>query len=90
MSLAMYLKHNACHYIFCAGKVYEIVGRVSMDAVTVHVDDSVTVHTPFYVIQDDYSSPNSASNIAQMLDTIPYEIGTSLSLRLPRIYISKC
>lgn len=71
------------------GKQYEIVGRVSMDAVTVRVDDSVTVHTPFYVIRDDYTSPNSASNIAQMLDTIPYEIGTSLSTRLPRIYHAK-
>ncbi|CAG5130353.1 unnamed protein product [Candidula unifasciata] len=72
-----------------SGKEYEIVGRVSMDAVTVRVDDSVTVQTPFYVIRDDYNSPNSASNIAQMLDTIPYEIGTSLSIRLPRIYHTK-
>uniref|UniRef100_A0A0B7A724 Alanine racemase C-terminal domain-containing protein n=3 Tax=Arion vulgaris TaxID=1028688 RepID=A0A0B7A724_9EUPU len=70
------------------GKIYKIVDRVAMDTVAVRVDDSVTVDTPFYVLKDDYSSPNSASNIGDMTDNIADAVVTSLSLRLPRVYVT--
>ncbi|CAL1527405.1 unnamed protein product [Lymnaea stagnalis] len=67
---------------------YEVVGRVSMDAVTVIVDDNVTRDTVFHVITDDYQSPNCVANMAAVLGTIPYEVATSLAARLPRLYVT--
>ncbi|XP_059145159.1 alanine racemase-like [Physella acuta] len=71
------------------GHEYSVVGRVSMDAVTVNVDEKVDESTIFYVIKNDYSAPNSAGNMAAMLNTIPYEVATSLAHRLPRLYYLK-
>ncbi|XP_035824918.1 alanine racemase [Aplysia californica] len=70
------------------GNAFPVVGRVSMDAITAKVDENVTQDTVFHVIRNDYTSPNSASNMADTLRTIPYEIGTSLAARLPRLFVT--
>ncbi|KAK7507454.1 hypothetical protein BaRGS_00001389 [Batillaria attramentaria] len=70
------------------GHEQPVVGRVSMDAITVSVDRDTLLSTPFYVYKDDFSSPNSMASIARALNTIPYEVGTSLAARLPRLYVT--
>ncbi|XP_050393951.2 alanine racemase [Patella vulgata] len=69
------------------GKRFPIIGRVSMDAITVKLDnlDSQKV---YYVMKNDYTSGHSLTKLADELKTIPYEIATSLGQRLPRLYVS--
>lgn len=59
-----------------------------MDAITVVVKDDTTIETPFYIYTSDYTSPNSVTGMARTIGTIPYEVGTSLSTRLPRLYVT--
>ncbi|XP_070188268.1 alanine racemase-like isoform X2 [Littorina saxatilis] len=70
------------------GEEQRLVGRVSMDAITVVVKDDTTIETPFYIYTSDYTSPNSVTGMARTIGTIPYEVGTSLSTRLPRLYVT--
>ncbi|ESP03763.1 hypothetical protein LOTGIDRAFT_230095 [Lottia gigantea] len=70
-----------------SGDQYPVIGRVSMDAITVRLD-SLDSNQVYYIMKDDYVSGHSLTKIAAELKTIPYEIGTSLSKRLPRVYIS--
>ena len=42
--------------------------------------------TPFFVYSHDPTSANSVAAIAESLGTIPYEVGTSLASRVPRLY----
>jgi len=69
-----------------------LVGRVSMDEITVridHVKETVTLDTIFDVITADLDPMTSLTGLAKMTGTINYEVATSLALRLPRIYIAK-
>ena len=59
-----------------------------MDAITIKVQSSTTVDTPFYIYVDDLSSANSVTGVARALGTIPYDVGTSLASRLPRLYVA--
>jgi len=69
-----------------------LVGRVSMDEITVRIDhlkETVTLDTVFDVITPDLDPMTSLTGIAKMTGTINYEVATSMALRLPRIYIKK-
>ena len=59
-----------------------------MDAITITVRPGTTLDTPFYVYTDDLTSANSMTGVARTLGTIPYEVGTSLASRLPRLYVA--
>ncbi|XP_025083728.1 uncharacterized protein LOC112557851 isoform X2 [Pomacea canaliculata] len=72
-----------------SGQMQSVVGRVSMDAITVRVEPGTSPATPFYVYTDDLTSPNSVTGVARVTNTIPYEVLTSLATRLPRIYVTK-
>ncbi|XP_067672682.1 alanine racemase-like [Haliotis asinina] len=65
-----------------------VVGRVSMDAITVLLDKPRSSSTTFNIITDDFASPNSVTKMAATLGTIPYEVTTSLASRLPRVFVS--
>ncbi|XP_071108026.1 alanine racemase-like [Haliotis cracherodii] len=65
-----------------------VVGRVSMDAITVRLDQPRPSPTTFNIITDDFTSPNSVTKMAAILGTIPYEVTTSLAARLPRVFVS--
>jgi hypothetical protein len=75
-------------YFLTTGEEQHVVGRVSMDAITVRVRDDTTLNTPFYVYSDNPEAVNSITNMARQLDTIAYEIGTSLLKRTPRLYLT--
>lgn len=68
-----------------------VVGRVSMDAITIKFPSSIlSIDKPdkfdIQLITPDYDKDTSAQGIANKLRTISYEVGTRLSCRIPRIY----
>lgn len=64
-------------------------GRVSMDQTVINLSPElgVQVGCQVEVISAGVSNPNSVARLAQNLGTIDYEIVTSLSQRIPRIYV---
>ena len=69
------------------GKVAPTVGRICMDSCMVDVTDIADVKTGDDVTIFSAVAGNSAEDMARLLDTIPYEILTSVSKRVKRIYI---
>ena len=74
--------------VLIRGRRYPIIGRVCMDQIMVNIEwdeayngDSVTL------LGRDGSESISADDLALWLDTIPYEILTSVNTRVPRKYI---
>jgi len=60
-----------------------------MDAVAVRLPDNASDNLKprdYYVIKDDYTSPNSVVELAKQLKTITYEVTTSLATRMARVY----
>lgn len=66
-----------------------VVGRVSMDLVTVDLTDAGDVRAgdPVIIVDDNPQSPNSVENLARRLDTIPYEITTLIGQRVRRVAV---
>lgn len=66
-----------------------VVGRVSMDQVTVDVTRAgdVRVGDRVVIIDDDPASPHSVENLARQLDTIPYEITCLIGDRIKRVTV---
>jgi alanine racemase len=69
------------------GEVAPTVGRICMDSCMVDVTDIADVKTGDDVTIFSAVAGNSAEDMARLLDTIPYEILTSVSKRVKRIYI---
>lgn len=59
-----------------------------MDAITVKLPDEDCYNRDLYIIKDDFTSPNSAVELAKQLQTITYEVTTSLAARLARVYVT--
>ncbi|KAL3876224.1 hypothetical protein ACJMK2_034094 [Sinanodonta woodiana] len=68
------------------GTPCSVIGRVSMDAITVKLQENIECQD-YFILQDDFTSPNSITHVANELKTITYEVCTRLSQRLPRLYI---
>lgn len=69
------------------GKRYKLAGRVSMDYLCVNLeDDYAEVGDEITLIGDDGNLTIDANEIAAWAHTIPYEIVTRLSSKLPRLY----
>ncbi|XP_060573250.1 alanine racemase 2-like [Ruditapes philippinarum] len=66
-----------------------VIGRVSMDAISVRLPCQEDKYSNFFIIKNDYTSPNSVVNLAKMLHTITYDVVTSLAARLARVYARK-
>jgi len=68
------------------GRLFPVVGRVSMDQVLVDVSDGEGIEAGAEVklISSDPDSPISAVALARRLDTIPYEILTTIGPRVVR------
>ena len=60
-----------------------------MDAITVQLPDEQCGNIWLYLFKDDFTSPNSVVELAKQLNTITYDITTSLSARLARVYVTK-
>ena len=74
--------------VIVRGKRAAVVGRISMDWVTVDVTDipGVTVGDKVTVIGSDGEHDVIAEDVARKIDTISYEITCGISARVRRIY----
>ena len=70
-----------------AGKNAPTVGRICMDSCMIDITDIADVKTGDEVTIFSAAAGNSAEDMARLLDTIPYEVLTSVSKRVKRIYI---
>jgi alanine racemase len=70
-----------------AGKSAPTVGRICMDSCMIDITDIADVKTGDEVTIFSAAAGNSAEDMARLLDTIPYEVLTSVSKRVKRIYI---
>ena len=68
------------------GEKCPVVGRVSMDAITVRLPELTDKDETFTLMSADYDPDTSASGIAETVGTIAYEVATRLSTRFPRVY----
>jgi alanine racemase len=78
---------NNCD-VLIGGRRYPLVGRVSMDNITVEVgaEDAVRLGQPAILIGRDGEERQTAEDIARRLGTITNEVVTSISARVPRSY----
>lgn len=68
------------------GQFCPIVGRVSMDQITIHLPKSYPLGTPVVLIGRSGASEISATDVAEQRGTINYEVVCLLSDRVPRDY----
>ena len=76
------------NYVRFKNKKINIVGRVSMDLITV---DLTNVKLTENIMEEEFEiigTKNSINSIAKLINTIPYEILTNLGKRYQRRYIS--
>lgn len=75
--------------ISIAGQLVPIVGRVSMDAITVDIGSipEATVDTEVLLLGKENGSALSADRLAGQIGSISYEVLTSLSSRIGRLYL---
>jgi len=70
------------------GKKYPIVGSICMDACMADVgDDDIKPGDEVVLIGDQGKESIMATDIARVVNTIPYEVTTSIAARVPRIYV---
>jgi len=69
--------------------VLPVHGRVCMDQMIVGVPDTaeIALGDRVVLISDGEGESPTAVELAEMLDTIPYEIVTGISARVPRVYV---
>ncbi len=68
------------------GALLRVVGRISMDQITVLLPGPLGLEAVFEVIGADFG-PTGLTALAEARGTIPYEIAVHLSRRLPRLYL---
>lgn len=64
-----------------------VIGRISMDQTVLDLTDvpGAMVCDPVVVIDDDPAAPNSVTNLARIMKTIPYEVVALLGNRVARV-----
>ncbi len=76
------------------GTLVPVIGRVSMDQTVIDITDIISAGKDIQpgqevvVIDNKKNSPNSVEAIAEMLETIPYEITTLISQRAKRVAVA--
>lgn len=78
-----FLRTNAGGDVEIHGKRYPLVGRICMDACFIKVDDNIRKNDLVTL----FGGLISVDEVAKRLDTINYEVCTSISARVPRIYV---
>lgn len=76
------IRKNTGRNVYINDKSYNIVGNICMDMLFVKVDDTVKVGDKVVLIKDN----EHIKQIANHLETIPYEVMCSIGKRVPRIY----
>ncbi|HNO80469.1 MAG TPA: alanine racemase [Phycisphaerae bacterium] len=77
-------------FVTVCGELAPIVGKISMDQTIVDLTDITARHnvqagSQAVIIDNNPKAPNSVEAMARQLDTIPYEIVTSISPRVTRL-----
>ncbi len=75
--------------VIIAGKRAPIVGRVCMDSCMVDITDIEGVNEGDEVVIFSDAEGNRASDMAEILGTISYEVLTSISTRVKRVYLKE-
>ncbi len=73
--------------VMVGGEKAPIVGRVCMDSAMIDITDIADVREGDEVVIFSPTRGNDLESMAAVLDTIPYEIMTSISERVKRIYL---
>ncbi len=77
-------------WVLYKGNRYPLIGRVSMDFITVDLGRAeAKAGEEITLLGEDQNECITAEELAGWAGTIPYEIVTRLSSRLPRIYLSE-
>ncbi len=74
------------------GQRADVIGRVSMDQTVIRVPDGLTIEPgePVVIAGDGTSATPGAptlDDLATLIDTIGYELASSIAPRLPRLYV---
>ncbi len=77
------IRKNTGRNVYINDKPYKIVGNICMDMLFVEIDDDVQVHDEVYLLKDN----EHIEEVANYLDTIPYEVLCSIGKRVPRVYV---
>jgi alanine racemase len=70
-----------------AGLECAVVGRISMDQITVRLPGPVDLNTLFEVASADFHPSGSLWGWAELTGTVSYEPAVRLAARLPRVYL---
>jgi len=74
--------------VLIRGKSYPVVGRVSMDQITVNIEwDSAYNGDPVVLLGRDGDEIITCEHLAEWAGTIPYEVLTNINTRVPRVYV---
>ena len=76
-------------HVLIKGEYCPIVGRVSMDQITVRLPEELSLGTKVTLIGRDGEKEITATEIADYRGTITYEVVCLLSDRIPRDYVGK-
>lgn len=76
------IRKNSGRDVYINGKRYPIIGNICMDMLMVKIDSDVSVYDEVFIIKD----KEHLNEIANYLDTIPYEILCNITKRVPRRY----
>ncbi len=76
------IRANTGRHVYIKNKPYEIIGSICMDMLMVKIDKSIKLNEDVEIIKD----INHIKQIASYLNTIPYEVLTSITYRVPTIY----
>ena len=79
------IRKNTGRYVYINNKRYQIIGNICMDMLFVKVDDTVKVNDKVVILKD----IEHIQEVANYLDTIPYEIFCSITSRVERRYINE-
>lgn len=69
------------------GHNHPVVGRISMDQITVRVPGPMSLETVFEVVTPDFHPSSSLCGWAELTGTVSYEPAVRLAARLPRVYL---
>ena len=75
------IRKNTGRSVFINNKEYKIVGNICMDMLFVLVDEDVKVNDEVVVLKD----INHIKEVANHLESIPYEVLCTISKRVPRL-----
>lgn len=74
---------NGVGKVFANGRFFPIIGMICMDMCMVEIDEDITTDTEFEIFGDHIS----LYDLADKMNTIPYEVLTSISFRVKRVFV---